>query len=264
MRCPVCGEYAGAATRCSHCGAVIQVLLSLRIFRWAALGLATVGLGLLFAMSRYREIPLVRVGDIERSMNFAFVRMRGDAVDDARIFRRDGRVESVRFTLCDETGEIVVRAQRDRAQWLEDREMVPSVGDRMEVVGSLNVTPDGASLWIQAPEKVSRTRRARPRTPLAEIRPEDAGRSFLVAGEISSVRPPRRDSNAPCVVELRDESGTARLVIFPNVHAELADPVLFKAGARIEARVTAGVYRGDLQLTLQRGADRRPAAGVVG
>ena len=110
IRCPVCGEYVGPSSRCAHCGAAVKVRLSLRVFRWAAVGLATLGLALLFFAARYREIPRITVGGIERTMNFAYVRIAGVAADDARAFRKGERIEGLRFTLRDETGELVVRA----------------------------------------------------------------------------------------------------------------------------------------------------------
>ncbi len=256
-RCPVCGEYVGAAVRCAQCGASIDIRTSLRIYRRAAVVLATVGLALLFAMARYRELPLVRIGDIERSMNFAFVRIRGEAADDARIFRKDGRVESLRFTLRDDTGEIIVRAQRERAQWLVENGRAPAAGDAVEAAGSLNVTADGVTLWIQVPDRLLVTPREPPLRPLAGLSAEDAGRSFRVAGEIVSVRAPRPGSHAPWIAEVRDESGTGRLVFFQSVREEITDPSLLERGARIEARITVSLYRDEMQLTLNRGSDLR-------
>lgn len=259
-RCPVCGEFVGAFPRCAQCGAAIETRQSLRIYRVAAILLATVGLALLFAMARYREIPVVRVGEIERSMNFAFVRVRGEAADDARIFRKDGRIESLRFTVRDETGEIVVRAHRDRAQWLVEHDRVPGAGDSVEATGSLNVTSDGVALWVQAPEKLTVTRRVLPRKRLADIVREDAGQSFRITGEIVSVRAPQPGTRAPWIAEVRDGSGSGRLVFFQSVRDEIPDPSLLERGVRFEARVTVSLYRDELQLTLSRGGDLRPAS----
>lgn len=233
---------------------------SLRIFRWAALGLATVGLALLFAVSRHREIPLVRVGNVTRTMNFAYVRLEGEVLGDARIYRNSGRVESLRFVLRDDTGDISVRAQRDRARWLVDHHMVPDAGDRVEVVGTLNIgSEQDAVLWLQWPERMRVTRVELPVTPIGAIRAEDADHVFRVTGHILAVRPPRSDSRAPWVIEIRDESGSAPLVFFKDVYEEITNRTDLAPGVRIEARVTASIYRGSLQLALRRGTDLRMA-----
>jgi len=257
-RCPVCGTYAGPTSRCPACGAELHMRTSLRVFRWAALGLGTVGLALLFAMARHREIPLVRADELSRTMNFAYVRLAGEVPEDARLYRRSGRVEGLRFTVRDETGEIAVRAPRDRAQWLADHDLLPAAGDRVEVTGSVNVNADGAAtLWIQAPEQFRLIRQEPPLTPIGRIGPDDADRVFRIVGEVAAIHPPRPGSRAPWVLEVRDESGSASLILFSDVQEELAAGTALVPGARFEARVTVSLYRGALQLVLKRAGDLR-------
>ncbi len=256
-RCPVCGEYVGPARRCARCGATLDVRMSLRVFRWAAVGLATVGLGLLFLAARYREIPRLAVGDIERTMNFAYVRMAGVAADDARAFRRGDRIESLRFTLRDDTGEIVVRAYGDRAREIADLGRAPRAGDRVEVAGTLSIADEGVSLRLQSAEQLRVERVEIPLVPLAEIGAGDTERAVRIAGEVVAVQAPRAESRAPWVVDVRDESGSGRLVFFSRVHEELPDPSALARGARFEARVKVSTYRGEVQLQLESGGHWR-------
>lgn len=256
-RCPVCGEYVGAAERCARCGAAPEVRLSLRVFRWAAVGLATAGLGLLFLAARYREIPKLRVGDIERTMNFAYVRMSGVAADDARVFRRGERVESLRFTLRDDTGEIVVRAHGERAREVAERGLAPRAGDRVELAGTLQVSDEGVALRLQSADQLRVERAEVPRVSLAEIGADAEERTVLISGEVVSVQAPRAGSRAPWVVDVRDESGRGRLVFFGGVRDELPEPEALARGSRFEARVTVSSYRGETQLQLLSGRDLR-------
>jgi hypothetical protein len=93
--------------------------------------LATVGLALLWTASQRRDLPLVQVADIQPTMNFAYVRIQGRVVSDARVFQEGGRVNSLRFSVDDGTGELDVRALRDHARVLADSDRVPQGGDRI-------------------------------------------------------------------------------------------------------------------------------------
>ncbi|MDZ4198319.1 MAG: hypothetical protein U1E27_03445, partial [Kiritimatiellia bacterium] len=59
--CPVCSAFVGPARLCPSCGARITHRASLRIFRAAAVLLATAGLGLLWMAARRSEIPVIPI-----------------------------------------------------------------------------------------------------------------------------------------------------------------------------------------------------------
>ena len=133
--------------------------MSVRVFRYAALGLGTIGLGLLYLMAIHRELPVVKIGEIKPTMNFAYVRVVGTVAGDPRIFKEVGKVRSLRFTVDDGTGEISVTAFRSQAEDLVDQHKVPASGDRVEVAGALSITADDdVVMRLQVPEHLILTR----------------------------------------------------------------------------------------------------------
>lgn len=256
IMCPSCGRFVGALTRCPHCGAGVQKRLSVRFFRYAALLLGTVGLWLLYMMATHREIPLVKVGDIRPTMNFAYVRVAGTVSGEARVFKEGGRVRSMRFLVDDGSGEISVTAYRAQAEAIVEANQVPRRGDRIEVAGSLSVTADDEIVMrLQMPEHLKLSRADVPVTPLGDISPAMVGDSLMVEGEIVDVFAPRSGSKAPWRMTLRDASGQKDLTFWEEAYAEMADKVLLKAGSPVRAHVSVRTYKEQLQLSLNSGMD---------
>jgi DNA/RNA endonuclease YhcR with UshA esterase domain len=261
--CSDCGRFVGALTRCPHCGARVPVRMSLRVFRYAALILATAGLGLLYLMATHRAIPLVRVADIKPTMNFAYVRVAGTVTGDARIFKEGERARSLRFMVDDGTGEIQVSAYQAQARKLVDADRVPRLGDRVEVSGSLGIGPnDDMILRLQVADQLALTRAAMPTTPLGDIDEGMIGTSLMIEGRITRVAAPAGQSRAPWTVTVDDGTGRQEITFWEDIYAEIRDKILLIAGTPVSARVDVRSYRGKLQLALSRGADLEfPGAG---
>lgn len=261
--CPVCGAFVGPLSRCSSCGARIRHRISLRIFRWMSVLLATVGLALLWTASQRRDLPLVQVADIQPTMNFAYVRIQGRVVSDARVFQEGGRVNSLRFSVDDGTGELDVRALRDHARVLADSDRVPQGGDRIELTGSLNISADTVSLWLQAPERMTLERATVEAASLGSLSVADDGRSVYVEARVLGVEAPPPGSRAPWRIRIQDDSGEAAAVFFGDTFRALADPSLLVPDARIRGRARIGQYRGNLQLVLGRDLELSAGAAPV-
>ncbi len=284
IHCPACGRFAGARARCPHCGTRMPRRMSLRLFRGAAILLATVGLGLLYAMVRAREIPLVRVDDVAETMNFAYVRVAGQVHRNARVFRSGGRIEGLRFTLDDGTGAIDIRVRGRQAEVLEREGRIPRAGDRVELAGSLQVTADAVSMWLQdagalhidretpAPpppadpsdvSDVSDPSDAPDRpVPLATLADIDTGTVVEIEAEVVHVRAPPAGSNAPWRVVLQDGSGAAVPLVFWDELAQRLADRMPAPGQRLRLRARRDEYRGTIQLRLLRADDLRPAGGA--
>jgi DNA/RNA endonuclease YhcR with UshA esterase domain len=264
--CSSCGRFVGALTRCPHCGARVQKRLSVRVTRYAALVLATLGLVLLYFMAVNKEIPVIEVAGIEPTMNFAFVRIEGKVTDDPRVYRKGDRIQSVRFYVDDGTGEIPITAYRAQAEELINSKQIPRMGDQVSVAGSLSVSSDDRiMLRLQSPRQLEIERVELPVSPIAALSIDKGGMAALVEAEIVDVRPPPPNSRAPWNVKLKDASGTSELSFWDDIYSEIADPTRLVEGQRVRARVSIGSYRGQLQLSLARGADLEfigaPAAG---
>ncbi|MBP7830337.1 MAG: hypothetical protein KA248_10510 [Kiritimatiellae bacterium] len=256
ITCAQCGQFVGALTRCPRCGARVEKRISIRVFRYAALGLGTIGLGLLYLMATHRELPIVRIAEIKPTMNFAYVRVVGTVADDPRIFKEAGKVRSMRFTVDDGTGEISVTAFRAQAESLVEQRLVPASGDRVEVAGALSLTADDEVVMrLQIAEHLKLDRADVPVTPLGEVGGGLVGESILVEGTLTAVNPPKPESRQPWVIELRDESGEGAITFWPDLYPDIPDKPLLIPGAAVRARVSVRTYKEKLQLMLNRGED---------
>ena len=254
--CSSCGRFVGALTRCPYCGARVTTRLSVRFFRYAALLLGTVGLGLLYVMARTQPIPRIKIADVKPTMNFAYVQIAGTVSGDARTFKEGGRIRSLRFMVDDGTGEITVNAYRSQAQALADAGRLPRLGDEVIVAGSLSVTADGDVIMrLQVPEQLIIASAEMATTPLGDIGTDMVGTSVLVEGVILEVNAPGPTSRAPWNLVVRDDTGRGQITFWKDVHEEMPDKLLLMKDNRIRARVSVMTYRDAIQLSLARAAD---------
>jgi hypothetical protein len=253
--CSSCGRFVGALSRCPHCGARVHKRMSVRFFRMGALLLGTAGLFLLYLMAVNKEIPVIQIDEIEPTMNFAYVRIVGHVTGDCRIYRKGDRIQSLRFYVSDETGEITVTAYRAVAENLLAENKVPRLGDEVDVAGGLSVSDERVMLRLQVPEQLSIDRPDLPVTPIGEIRMDMEPASVIVEGVIAQVRAPRADSRAPWTVVVQDESGTAPVSFWQDTYQAMTDKAKLKAGMPVRLRAGIGAYQSKLQLRLANPMD---------
>lgn len=254
--CGKCGRFTGALNRCPHCGARVEKKMSLRAIRWAAVLLATVGLGLLYLMARSQVVPFIQIGEITPTMNFGYVRIKGVVNGDARIFKQGGSLRSVTFYVDDGTGEIPVRAYKHQAEVLVARNQLPRSGDQIEVAGSLSVSADdNIALRLQIPEQLVLQRLSNPSTLLAALTEERLGENVTIAGTITRVQPPRPGAKMPWVVEVEDASDRREITFWDQEYADIENKLLLAPGTPVRVRVNVDRYRGNLQLRLASGRD---------
>lgn len=256
ITCTQCGRYVGPLPRCPHCGARQPQRISLRVLRLAAVLLATVGLFLLWLMAIHRDIPLIKIADIQPTMNFALVRVAGQATGDARTFREAGKIRSLRFTVNDGTGDLSINAYGKAAEQMALYDRIPRAGDPVEVTGSLTVGADeNVSLRMQSGDALKLQRAVKVMPPLAAVKDVVEGGQALVTGAVTRVIAPRSGSRAPYVVTVREGREDRQLVIWSSVFEKIESRDRLVPGASIRAKVTAETYKGQKQLKLGRAAD---------
>jgi hypothetical protein len=256
ITCPQCGRYVGPLARCPHCGARQPQRIGPRALRIAVLLLATAGLFLLWLLAIHRAPPLVKIADIQPTMNFALVRVAGKAAGEARTFREAGKLRSVRFTVNDGTGDLSVSAYGKQAEQLALFDRIPRAGDVLEVAGILSVDADkNVSLRLQSGDALKLQRAEKTLPALPDVKGVPEGGQVLVTGTVTRVIAPRPGSRAPYVVTVRDAAGEQQFVIWAGVFEQHAGRERLVTGAAIRAQVTAENYKGKLQLKLGRAAD---------
>lgn len=268
--CSQCGCYVGPLNSCRHCGAPRNRRMSLRIFRWAAVLLATVGLGILYLMSIMKDVPRIAIGDIKETMNFAYVHIEGTVPASARVYKDGDVVSSVSFSVDDGTGVIRVKAYRKKARLLMEAAKVPRAGERVALDGSLNVSADRTALYLQVPEKMEIVGRVeREQLRIEDIAASKVGSVVRVTGTIEDLKPPRGERH-PWTWELKDDTGGIRVAMWQNVKARIVNEDMLKEGASVELTPEVTSYRGKVQLQvnnpddirfLPRAADAKNPAG---
>ncbi|MBU0679310.1 MAG: hypothetical protein KJ626_14520 [Verrucomicrobia bacterium] len=253
--CPSCGRFVGPIPRCPHCGTRITARMSITFFRWASLLLGTVGLGLLYLMSIHKDIPIIEVGSISPTMNFAYVRVAGTVSADARITQEGNAVKSVRFIIDDGTGEIPVTAFRQKGQALVDSGLIPRVGDKVIATGSLSVSADRIALWLQAPEQLEIEHAGVQKVTFDEIVPELAGSRIQIDAAIVKFTEPPEGVKRPWVILITDGENYDEITFWSDTADQFEDFSRLERGVNIRAIVSVGTYRGKTQLKLSQAAD---------
>ncbi len=246
--CPSCGREAGSHVTCPYCGANLKRRLTISLFGFLAVVLAIGGLALLWYVSVNTPIPVVRIGQIQATMNYAYVRVEG-IVTRGPAFNADS--ESLAFWVDDGSGRLLVSAFRSDARALIETDRVPAIGDRVSVQGALRVREDTPSLTIAAVDRLARATDSAPARDLGSLTSADALTGVSVRGQVRAVREPRAGLR---LITIRDASGEIDVAIDADI-ARFGDPAPeVQVGDSIAATGVVTLFEDTPQITLTRGA----------
>ena len=137
--CPACERYVGPAHTCPWCGVDDIKPVSIRVFKWAVMFMAPIGILLLYLMASNQELPLKQISDLSPAMNYGHIRVQGTVTRPPTIRHYEEDVDYVSFTLDDGTGRIRILAYRDTALALSTNGTIPGEGDQVLVGGVLTI-----------------------------------------------------------------------------------------------------------------------------
>lgn len=244
-------------------GPQVRRPLKIRVLQYASLFLAVAGLVLLYLFSVNQDIPLVRIGQITPTMNFATVRVTGEVTRNASLLKSGGIV----FDLTDGSGKITILGGRMQAQTLETAGKIPRRGDRVEVIGNLSIGADQeAKLRLRSTDQFVLIRKptaptatvssATPGDRIAEITAAQKGEEVAVIGTLQSIDVPGPGSKAPYVLTLAEDRAKLAVIFWEDVLQGL-DKKLPRPGQRIRVYGRVDVYKGAVQLKVRDAADLR-------
>ncbi len=255
VTCSNCGTFVGALTKCPACGAPVRARMSIRFFRWASVLLATLGLFLLYLMATHRDIPVVLVGDIKKSMNFAYVTVEGVVLGEPRVYGEAGRIQSIRFSVDDGSGVMPVKVYGNKAASVADAGKVPREGDAVSVSGSLSVSAEDMVMYLQTPDHITIQSSDVELLSLGDVSMAMEGESALVEGTIKQVSIPPEDSKRPYEFHISDGTGTQLMIMWRSIYEAVPERGQLREGTRIEAYVTISSYRDKIQLIVNKPTD---------
>ena len=250
--CPSCNRFVGTYSRCMYCGARVTKRLSIRMARWAAVGVSVVGLVVLWFVARLSDVEPVRVADVNETMNFALVRIQGEVVRDPKItFAKDqhgenlDRVRMIGFPLNDGTGEIQILAFETVASrlWEGRGELLPRQGDQVDLVGSLRVrSEDGEmklGIFLQSLKNLKVDRAPVPTVTLEEANESRVGEVVSVIAAVVRVE---QFGKGPYQITLADGTGTRKLTAWESTFLGIRGHDTLE-GRTVKARVQVTLYR---------------------
>jgi len=241
--CPSCGRYVGPtdAGTCSYCGARLTGRMTLRALKIGALGLAVLGLILLWWFATHSPVPMLKIGQAQATMNFAYVRVEGQ-VTRAPSYDPDGGYLS--FWIADDTGEMLVSSYRATTQVLVDAGHMPFIGDRVTVEGTLRIRQDSTSLTLNSADAIH-IQRAQPEPmDIGQIGENVALRIVKIRGQVRAVHTPYKGLT---LVTLRDVTGEIDAAV-PDTDLTLN----VQPGQSAEATGAVTLYKDTPQVTLAR------------
>jgi len=248
VKCPSCGRYAGPFEICQHCQASLETRLSLRVVKWTAVAGSIIGLILLWAGVKFRDVPVVQIGEIDLQYNLAIAELNGTVLDA----RLDGDKNSFRITMDDGTGKAVLNGF-GKLKMFQDvlKEDFPRTGDKISAVGNLNVSESwGVTMFMTSPRRLTLIERPEIKAlTLGELKVSLAGVHGYFTGEVTSVTPFSKGRS----IILKDATGEIQLTVFTSELEGCSDAVieaLAQPGMTISFLGRVESYRGRAQLRL--------------
>src|SRR5512136_2616033 len=245
--CASCGQYSSPdLDACPVCGARLSRRMTIRAMRFIALGLAILGLSLLWWFATHSPIPTLKIGQAQATMNFAYVRVNGQVTRTPSLDPDSGYLS---FWVADDTGELLVNSYRSTTQDLMRLGQVPGIGDRVTMEGILRVRPDSASLTLNSPYAARVQRAEAVPMDIGQIDQACALRFVTVRGQVRAVRSPYKGLT---LITLRDSTGEIDVAV-PEVITQLYGPVAqLQPGISVQAKGVVTLYKDTPQITRAR------------
>jgi len=238
---------------CPYCGAHLAGRTSIRVIKIAAVVLATVGLVVLWFAATHAKVPLIKIGQASATMNLAYVRLEGRCT---RTPTYDPESDYLSFWIEDETGEIHVAAYRAETRQIIEEDRVPTLGDQVEVAGTLRLRKDFLALTINVPEQLEITRAEPVDRAIGSIAPDDQYLRVRVQGEVRAVYEPYEGLT---LITIRDETGSIPVAVSKDLIALSGiPPTLLPVGQPVEVVATVSLYGDRPQLVPASVADVVP------
>ncbi len=214
--------------------------------------LAVGGLVVLWFTARLAEVPLVQVAELNETMNFALIHVKGEVTADPKVmFVRDAQGQDtdtariVSFPIRDKTGEITVLAFSSVAQalWKDRGQLLPRLHDKIDVVGSVRIrTQDGitsTTLFLQTPRTIQLDRNAPPQVALADAALLLDDTVIRVTGTVVDRFTPQK---GPVRLTLFDGTTELTVVAWPSIFDQIPDSTKL-VGSKVGLRGVVQHYK---------------------
>ena len=247
--CPSCGRFVGPYERCPYCGADVGQRMAVRVFKYGSLVLAVVGVALLLLVARRITVPVVEIGSLSGTMNWAYVRVEGIVTRQAAY---DAEAGTLRLWVGDGSGEILVTAYRPEAEWLMTEALVPTMGDGVAVEGTLRIKEEFQYLVLNVPQHTE----VRPAEAMAvsidELERSPLYQRVTVRGVIREDRTPYEGLR---LLTLRDAAGEVEVALWSEAATLSGAWPELRVGQPLQVTGAVDQYEGKPQVSVGRASD---------
>lgn len=217
----------------------------MRLFRYGSLVVALVGLALLWFFSLRSPVPEMKIGQVQSTMNFAYVRVTGKVVRQSTFDAKGGYLG---FWLRDDTGEMMVSSYRTTTQALIAANKLPDVGDEVTLEGTLRIREDTPSLTLASAETVKLIRPEPQPYQIGDISPYDELQAVMVRGQVRQVKTPYEGLT---LITLRDQTGAIDVAVNElGIGVSSVDGLGVQPGDSIKVVGVVTLYKGTPQIAL--------------
>ncbi len=242
--CPSCGRHVGPYEACPYCGAKLAPRITMRVFRYGSLVVALVGLALLWFFSLRSPVPEMKIGQVQSTMNFAYVRVAGKVTRPPSYDAEGGYLG---FWIQDDTGEMMVSSYRSTTQELVAKGLLPDVGDDVILEGTLRIREDTPSLTLASAETVRLTRPTPVAYSIGDITPYENLTAVTVRGQVRQIKTPYEGLT---LITLRDQTGAIDVAVSAATTATLGALPQVQPGDSVEVVGVVTLYKNTPQIAL--------------
>jgi DNA/RNA endonuclease YhcR with UshA esterase domain len=223
--------------------------MAVRVFKYGSLVLAVVGVALLLLVARRITVPVVEIGSLSGTMNWAYVRVEGIVTRQPAY---DAEAGTLRLWVGDGSDEIMVTAYRPEAELLMAEGLVPRMGDGVALEGTLRIKEEFQYLVLNVPQHT-------------EVRPSEAVAVSIDELEGSplyqrvTVRGVIRDERTPYeglrILTLRDAGGEVEVALWTEAATLTGAWPELRVGQPVQVTGAVDRYEGQPQVSVGRASD---------
>lgn len=248
-KCPACGRFVGPYATCPYCGAEVGQRISIRFLKYGSLVLAIAGVVILLLIAPRSQVPVVQIGTLTGTMNFAYVRVRGVVVRQPTYDPDSG---SLHFWVADETGELMVIAYRSEAGDLLAKGIVPVVGDEVTLDGTVRIKEDFQYLVLHGTDGVAVRAPEPVAMAIGSVSAMPLYHRVTVQGVVRDLYTPAKGL---CILSLSDATGDIKVALYTASAvwgSKWPEP---ENGLSVQVTGMVDRYRGAPQIAVGRGSD---------
>ncbi len=223
--------------------------MAVRAFKYGSLVLAVVGVAILLLVAWQSQVPVVEIGSLSGTMNWAYVRVEGIVTRQPAYDPGDG---TLMLWVGDGSGEMMVMAYRSEAEWLVNEGLVPTMGDGVALEGTLRIKEEFRYLVLNVPQHTE-LRPAEPvEVPIDQVSTARLYQRVIVRGVIRDDRSPYEGLR---ILTLRDANGEIEATLPTDAVALTGAWPDLHVGQSVEVTGTVDSYSGTPQISVARGSD---------